>query len=992
MPCLGKPVQQSSRHRCPSLTTPKFKGISAFLKISLASMIVCFLTVASVSAQPDFSYLSLEALDQIQALLTEKAQRTPSQKKISSHLLHAKNMRMGRPVAKGIQRLLNGVKIHSGETTDIFIRADVSPSVIGQITAMGGTNIKSYPNHRAIHARVPLSQLEALALLPQVQFIRPGDHAITNSHPLPDVSEGDRAHRSDLVRSTFGVDGSGVTVGVMSDGVENLSHLQGVGDLPTNVTVLAGQAGSGSEGTAMLEIVHDLAPGADLLFATAFNTQEQFANNILALRDAGADIIVDDVFYFAETPFIDGTVAQAVNDVTASGVLFFSSAGNSGNVNDNRAGVWEGDFKEMDIPGAISHAKLSSGDKAHDFGGGAASNKITDDPPNWVILWWSDLPGASTNDYDLFVLDSSGSSVLSASTSNQTGSQDPLEFIDSRLINHLNMRLMVVRNNGAQDRYLHLNTHRGELDIATNGQTLGHAAAAEAFGVAAVNVATAGGGDFTGGASNPVETFSSDGPRRMFYHVDGSEVTPGNLSASGGLVRQKPDIAAADGVTTSTPGFKPFFGTSAAAPHAAAIAALVKSANLSLSNAQIRTALESTALDIEAPGVDQDSGHGLLDAYAAVQSVNPTVQRPLSVTFGGNGTGTVVSNVGLINCPGVCSHSYDLNAVVTLSATADSGFEFTGWSGAGCSGIGACVVTMNQLQTVTATFQGSQALSVIFGGTGTGSVTDNDTVTCVANCVAFYDYEVSVTLQASAGVGSVFTGWSGAGCSGLGDCVLVMDQAQTVTAMFSPEAGSEPLTVTNVSAGSGRTYQVILDGLQVGATVYMDRSFTFFMIPGPIQGATYIQTANADKSSQGSSFFSFDVNQPVTVYVGHDQRITDTPSWLSAFTLTGETWASSDTTFRVYTQTFPTGTVILGGNHETATGKSMYTVAVVSNGPPPPPQSFSLTVTVAGSGSGNGQVTSDVGTIDCPASNCADTYTDQTVVMLDAWEIGRAHV
>ncbi|MDA1304521.1 MAG: DNRLRE domain-containing protein [Nitrospirae bacterium] len=543
---------------------------------------------------------------------------------------------------------------------------------------------------------------------------------------------------------------------------------------------------------------------------------------------------------------------------------------------------------------------------------------------------------------------------------------------------------MVVRNNGAQDRYLHLNTHRGELDIATNGQTLGHAAAAEAFGVAAVNVATAGGGDFIGGASNPVETFSSDGPRRIFYHADGSEVTPGNLSASGGLVRQKPDIAAADGVSTSTPGFNPFFGTSAAAPHAAAIAALVKSANLSLSNAQIRTALESTALDIEAPGVDQDSGHGLLDAFAAVQSVNPTVQRELTVTFGGNGTGSVVSNVGSINCPVVCSHSYDLNTVVTLSASADSGYEFTGWNGAGCSGIGTCVVTMNQLQTVTATFQGSQALSVIFGGTGTGSVTDNDSVTCVANCLAFFDYNISVTLQASADTGSVFTGWSGAGCSGSGDCVLAMDQARTVTATFGPEGGSGPLAITNLTTGSGRTYQVIPDGLQIGATVYIDRSFTYSTIPGSLQGATYIQTANADKSSQGPSFFSFDVNQPVTVYVGHDQRITDTPVWVSAFVLSGETWVSSDTTFTVYTQTFPVGPVVLGGNHETATGKSMYTIAVVSNGPPPPPPSYSLTVTMAGSGSGLGQVTSDVGTIDCPASNCGDTYPDQTVVTLDA--------
>lgn len=143
-------------------------------------------------------------------------------------------MRLGLAVAKGVQSLMSGVKVHSGETTDIYIRADVSQSVIGQIKALGGTNVKSFPKYRGIHVRIPLSQLETLALLPQVQFIRPADHAITNSHALPDVTEGDQAHQSDLVRSTFGVDGSGVTIGVMSDGVDDLAHLQGVGDLPND--------------------------------------------------------------------------------------------------------------------------------------------------------------------------------------------------------------------------------------------------------------------------------------------------------------------------------------------------------------------------------------------------------------------------------------------------------------------------------------------------------------------------------------------------------------------------------------------------------------------------------------------------------------------------------------------------------------------------------------------------------------------------------------
>jgi hypothetical protein len=91
-------------------------------------------------------------------------------------------------------------------------------------------------------------------------------------------------------------------------------------------------------------------------------------------------------------------------------------------------------------------------------------------------------------------------------------------------------------------------------------------------------------------------------------------------------VRQKPDLAAADCVMTSSPGpFNPFCGTSAAAPHAAAIAALLKSAAPGLTAAQIRTALTSTALDIEEAGVDRDSGPGVVDAYAALDSVaDPT--------------------------------------------------------------------------------------------------------------------------------------------------------------------------------------------------------------------------------------------------------------------------------------------------------------------------------------------------------------------------------
>src|SRR5204862_2660028 len=120
--------------------------------------------------------------------------------------------------------------------------------------------------------------------------------------------------------------------------------------------VLPGQTGTGDEGTAMLEIIHDLAPGAQLYFATAVTSLATFVQNIRDLRTAGCDIIVDDVFYFVETPFQDGQLAptntngglviQAVKDVVASGALYFSAAGNSGNFDSGTSGVWEGDFAD----------------------------------------------------------------------------------------------------------------------------------------------------------------------------------------------------------------------------------------------------------------------------------------------------------------------------------------------------------------------------------------------------------------------------------------------------------------------------------------------------------------------------------------------------------------------------------------------------------------------------------------------------------------------
>ena len=634
-------------------------------------------------------------------------------------------MLQGLPAAIGVPYLDTGLELDNHNNLYLDISARVTDNLLKQLRSMGVHIIRSNPAYRTIRAFVPPDQVEAIASLPDVTFIQPRQQAITQQSAnasrvavarrlspgftqraanfreqlkralstKPDTgsvtSEGDATHRAADARGTFGVSGVGVTIGVLSDGVSSLAASQASGDLPPTcpagppcVTVLPGQTGSGDEGTAMLEIIHDLAPSANLFFATAFTSIDSFAQNIRDLRTAGCDIIVDDVFYFVETPFQDGqdpsilsdtnggVVIQAVNDVTAAGAMYFSSAGNQGNLDDAFAGNYEGDFVD-----AASVPPLPSGSVT--LFGGAGGNPfdtITFNAGEPTFLFWADPLGGSNNDYDLFVLNSTGTTIVDASLDLQDGTQDPVEAVNPHPAGDL---LLVYKPTAAADVFFHLDTFGGAMDVVTAGQTHGHATAAAAFGVAATPAFTAIAPGFPMGpypnpfnSTNVVEPYSSDGPRQLFFAADGTPITPGNFTSTGGLIRQKPDVTAADGVSvTGAGGFpSPFYGTSAAAPHAAAIAALVKSAKAGLTNAEINTALTSTAVDIEGAGVDRDSGAGILLAFEAVQSVGPAGGANPEL-----GTFTATENPG--NGDGGIEAGEGANVVIELkntSGTADA--------------------------------------------------------------------------------------------------------------------------------------------------------------------------------------------------------------------------------------------------------------------------------------------------------------------------------
>lgn len=657
---------------------------------------------ASRVVRPHIDGISDEAAAQIAAILVEKESRTPVQQKIDSQLLYAAKQRAGVAVARGVQRQKVRLSYDEKDRTAtgkarrvlVDIHTDDVKAAAKKVEEIGAVVVESIPGAKEMRASVHVEDLETLAAVPGVRFIYP---AILPEYDTGSINtEGDRALAADTARAAYGLNAGAVKIGVLSDSATAAGIANSIanGNLaPNQVTVVPSQNGTGAdEGLAMLEIINDIIPGAQLFFATANSTPANFANNIRLLRNTyNCDIIVDDIRYGNETPFQDGPIALAVDDVMDSGALYFASAGNSGNKDDNTSGTWVGDFVDggdstLPVPGAKAY-------RVHNFGTAAAPQNYNVAPTGGssyaLSLFWADANGASSNDYDLFRLNAAGTAVLASSTNVQNGTIDAYEATTLAAGN----RIVVVKAGVAQPRALYLSTGRGLLSISTNGFARGHSAAKRgvntAYATAAVPAAGAfGAGQPTGPfpnsytASQLTETFSSDGPARKFFNSDGTAVTPNNflIATGGGVTQQYPVVTAPDGVSTSVPGFAPFYGTSAAAPHAAAVAALLKAFRPATTQAQFLTALTNTALDIEIPGVDNDTGAGILRPLNLLNAQTSSVAffYSSSTVSGGNGNGSVdfnetnnlsvaIQNISGNNAPSVSARLSTTTSGVTVN-------------------------------------------------------------------------------------------------------------------------------------------------------------------------------------------------------------------------------------------------------------------------------------------------------------------------------------
>ena len=166
-------------------------------------------------------------------------------------------------------------------------------------------------------------------------------------------------------------------------------------------------------------------------------------------------------------------------------------------------------------------------------------------------------------------------------------------------------------------------------------------------------------------------------------------------------------------------------------------------------------------------------------------------RHTLRVLATGSGRGSVTSAPAAIRCGANCDADFEHGTSVRLTATAGEASKFTGWSGAGCAGTGACVVTVDRAQSVQARFDATapntHVLTVSVAGKGRGSVISQPTgIRCGSTCRSPFEQGHEVTLTATPDAGSDFVGWRGAGCADTGTCVVTVDQALTVAALFEP--------------------------------------------------------------------------------------------------------------------------------------------------------------------------------------------------------------
>ncbi|HEX5609281.1 MAG TPA: S8 family serine peptidase [Solirubrobacterales bacterium] len=532
-----------------------------------------------------------------------------------------------------------------------------------EIRELGGRVLGA--DRRAQTATVALApaDLRALAAVPTVAAVTPVRAPVlyaVNCEGGSVISEGVEQLKVKSAREELGLLGEGITVGVLSDSFDQATQAADgsgkvatkasddveTGDLPgsaecageTTADVLSDFSSTEAtdEGRAMAQIIRDVAPKAKLAFATAFLSEESFASNIEELAKAGADVIVDDVAYFEEPFFQDGPVATAIAKVTAEGVVYLSAAGND-NLFDsegNEIASWEAaEYRDSgSCPAAIRSVPELQGFDCVDFDPSSGTDrtfglKVEPEATLTVDLQWAESWNGVATDFDAFLLNANGE-LLAGATEFNLKTKRPVEILQWTNKSTSEKTVQVVVN-----RYSGGSSPRLKFALLQNGG-----------GVTATEYPKSGGGDVVGptvfghaGSANAIvlgavpysdgsvpEEFSSRGPLAHYFGPVEGTAPAAKLAFPEPI--SKPDAAATDCGATTFFAHRyngitwRFCGTSAAAPHAAGVVALMMEREPLATGAQIREALVGTAVPVGAFGPCAVGG-GLIDALEALKAI-----------------------------------------------------------------------------------------------------------------------------------------------------------------------------------------------------------------------------------------------------------------------------------------------------------------------------------------------------------------------------------
>lgn len=531
---------------------------------------------------------------------------------------------------------------------DAVAGAEGGEALLSDLEALGLQNGAAYRN--SVGGLLPLEAIPAAVATDTLVSIRT-PAAQTNVGAAE--AQSDEALQADVVRSNFGVDGTGVKIGILSDSFDTSVTAStdaaadiATGDLPgagnplgnTTPVDIVDDTSTGvppgtsiDEGRAMAQIIHDIAPGAELAFHTAFPSKANFASGIIDLADAGADIIVDDVIYVTSPYYQDGVVSQAVDEVAARGVAYYTAATNE------NARAYESEYREVAITGTLPG-------NFHDFDPDPANvderllYTIPADGSLFLSIQW-DEPFASAGGagsasaFSAFLVEAGTDNVLAFGLPDIA--DDPAIFFNYNnpsTTDAQDVEVLIRRESGPAPNIVKVGEFQNPgavrlqqeyVEITPNILGQPGAEGAQAVGASFYQDTP----EF--GQEPPlIEPFSSLGPKTILFDEDGNRLAEPEI-------RQAPDIVAADGVDTTFfgtdvdgNGFPNFFGTSAAAPAAAAVAGLLKEAFPDATVEEINTALQETAIDMDAPGVDDLTGFGLIQADAAYAALSEDKKPP----------------------------------------------------------------------------------------------------------------------------------------------------------------------------------------------------------------------------------------------------------------------------------------------------------------------------------------------------------------------------